>query len=82
MKFPKGIRATQKPKMTNTNGRMWNRCPVILPDGSKIDGHYEITRSMYFYFEHDGCWYRGDIYDWDSQVFPNQITPDLRLEQK
>lgn len=82
MKFPKGIRVTQKPKMTNTKGRMWNRCPVILPDGSKIDGHYEITRSMYFYFPYGERWYVGIIYDWDSQVFENQIAPDLSVETK
>lgn len=61
MKFPKGVRAVKRPTMRNHRGRTWDVCEVILPDGSTIQGHLDTSWSLYFYFQVDGVWRRGEI---------------------
>ncbi len=61
MKFPKDVRAAKRPSRRNHAGRTWDTCTVVLPDGREIEGHLDTTWSLYFYFELDGAWKRGDI---------------------
>lgn len=51
MKFPKGVRKTTKPSFRDHAGRGWWECDVVLPDGTKVPGHYECTRGTQFYFQ-------------------------------
>lgn len=82
MKFPKGVHRTKRPKFrsnmaANTGGRFWEACPVILPDGTTIEGYYEKVRGTYFYFQHQEQWYKAPL-DYDTGGNRFTITPDLR----
>lgn len=78
LRFPKGVRKTSRPKMTNVRGRTWDVCDVILPDGEKIRGHLDYTWGTNFYFEVDGSWYRGPIYDFETVNLRTMLVLDLR----
>lgn len=91
MKFLGKVRKITPPSLNDTAGRTWTECDVILPDGSKVDGYYEIVRGTQFYFHLVGSdpskcgghdqWYSAPIDLYDTQESRYVIAPDLRLKQ-
>jgi hypothetical protein len=80
MKYPKGIRAAKRPTMRNHRGRTWDVCDVILPGGKKITGHLDTTWSLYFYFEVEGIWRRGEIAHFERGTQGMALVMDLTKE--
>jgi len=79
MNFPVGIHKTQRPKFDESRfGRAWWECDVVLPDGTKVNGHYEATRGSQFYFMVGEQWYKGAIDRYDTEESRHVITPDLQ----
>lgn len=62
--------------MTSHRGRTWDYCKVILPDGAEIDGLFDTSWGMKFYFEQDFIWYCGRLDDWHNKG-TNQVICDL-----
>lgn len=51
------VESAQRPKFRDDHrGRTWDTIPVILPDGSRIDGHLDTTWGFYIYFQYKGKW--------------------------
>lgn len=76
MKFPKNIYKTQKPRMSNHRGRTWDCFNLVLPDGTKTDAHLDTTWGDFFYFVHEGQWFKGRL-----ATFHTMMNETIRLDK-
>ena len=51
-----------KPRIGSTaKGAVWNRIPVILPDGTHIMGHLDMAYGTYIYFQIGSKWKKVSV---------------------
>ena len=73
-----GAGKCKRPSFKDINGRTWDYCDIILPNGETIQGHLDTTWGEYAYFMYDNQYRKIRMNDYEIMTEGYTNVFDLR----